>query len=94
MRIITADERLAERRGVKLLLLGPFRVSAKQVSCAHLDPTRTLFVDVEAGDLSVLDLPVPTIRINDLQTARDLRLPHRRTKQKFSADSLLFAGAL
>ena len=34
--------------------------------------TATLFVDVEAGDLAVLDLPVPTVRVDDWRIARDL----------------------
>jgi hypothetical protein len=37
-----------------------------------LDPKRTLFVDVEAGDLSVQDVPVDTIRIDDWPRARNL----------------------
>ena len=37
-----------------------------------LDPTRTLFVDAEAGDLAVLGLPVSSIRIEDWPTARDM----------------------
>lgn len=37
-----------------------------------LDPARTLFVDIEAGDLSVQDVPVPSIRIADWPSIRDL----------------------
>jgi len=37
-----------------------------------LDPTCTLFVDIEAGDLSVLDLAVDTIRVDDWGAARDI----------------------
>ena len=37
-----------------------------------LDPTCTLFVDVEAGDLAVQDVPVDTIRLHDWTTARDI----------------------
>lgn len=71
MRIITADERLAERRGVKLLLLGVPGIG-KTSQLRNLDPTRTLFLDADGGDLSVLDVPVPSIRINDFQTARNV----------------------
>jgi hypothetical protein len=71
VKIISADERLAERRGAKCLLVGPTGVG-KTSLLRTLDPGRTLFIDVEAGDLSVLDVPVPTIRIDDWPTARDL----------------------
>src|SRR5262245_17937902 len=71
MNIISADERLAEKRGAKILLLGPTGVG-KAWQLRTLDCERTLFVDIEAGDQSVLDLRVDTIRINAWPQARDL----------------------
>jgi hypothetical protein len=71
MKIIGADQRLAERRGVKALIVGPAGVG-KTSLLRTLDSERTLFVDIEAGDLSVQDLPVDTIRVDDWTTARDL----------------------
>jgi hypothetical protein len=71
MQIISADERLAEKRGAKILLLGPTGVG-KTSLLRTLDPAQVLFVDIEAGDLSVLDVPVRTVRVNDWSTARDL----------------------
>ena len=71
MKIIGADERLAERRGVKALIVGPAGVG-KTSLLRTVDPARTLFVDVEAGDLSVQDVPVDTIRLDDWPAARDL----------------------
>jgi AAA domain len=71
MKIISADARLAERRGVKALIVGPTGVG-KTSLLRTLDPARTLFVDVEAGDLAVQDVPVDTIQLDDWITARDI----------------------
>jgi AAA domain len=72
MKIISADERLAERRGAKLLIVGPTGIGKTSLLRTLPDLDRTLFVDIEAGDLAVIDLKVPTIRIDDWQTARNL----------------------
>jgi len=71
MKIIGADERLAEPRSVKALVVGPSGVG-KTSLIRTLDPPRTLFIDIEAGDLSVQDVAVDTIRVGDWPTARDL----------------------
>jgi ABC-type branched-subunit amino acid transport system ATPase component len=63
--------RTSDLRGAKILLIGPTGVG-KTSLLRTLDPDRTLFVDVEAGDLSVQDLPVDTLRISDWPAARNL----------------------
>lgn len=71
MKIISATQRLAERRGVKALIVGPAGVG-KTSLLRTIDPASTLFLDAEAGDLAVQDVPVDTIRIDDWSTARDI----------------------
>jgi len=71
MQIISADERLREIRGAKILLLGRPGIG-KTSQARKLVPKETLLVDCEAGDLSILDLPVATIRIDNFPDARDL----------------------
>jgi len=72
MKIIGADERLNEPRGVKFLIKGPSGVGKTSLLRTLPDPSRVLFIDSDAGDLAVQDVPVDTIRINDWQTARDI----------------------
>jgi len=69
--IITAEERLAERKGVKLLMLGKSGIG-KTSRLKDLDPSSTLFIDIEAGDLAVTDWPGDTIRPTSWPEARDL----------------------
>jgi hypothetical protein len=71
MQIITADERLREVRGAKVLLQGRVGIG-KTWQARTLDPKATLFIDCEAGDLSILDWPAPTIRIDNWPDAREL----------------------
>jgi hypothetical protein len=71
LKIISADERLAERHGAKILLVGPSGVG-KTSQLHTLNPATTLFMDIEAGDLSVQDLPVDMLRVDDWPTARDI----------------------
>jgi len=59
--IITANQRAAEKGGVKALILGPYGIG-KTSLLRTLDPKTTLFVDGEAGDLAVQDVPVDAMR--------------------------------
>lgn len=71
LQIITADQRAAERGGVKALILGPYGIG-KTSLLRTLDAPSTLFVDGEAGDLAVQDVPSDTIRPLTWPDCRDL----------------------
>jgi len=70
-KIITADQRMSGPRGVKALVVGPAGVG-KTSLLRTLDPATTLFVDLEAGDLSVQDVPADTLRPKTWTECRDL----------------------
>jgi hypothetical protein len=74
MKIITADERLAERSGAKILVIGQSGVgktSLLRTLSAEL-LTSTLFVDIEAGDIAVSDLEIASVRPRTWNECRDL----------------------
>jgi energy-coupling factor transporter ATP-binding protein EcfA2 len=74
VKIITADERLNEKSGAKILVVGPSGVGKtsllRSMSAAML--ASTLFVDIEAGDIAVSDLPVASVRPRTWVECRDL----------------------
>ncbi|QTD47412.1 ATP-binding protein [Ottowia testudinis] len=69
--IITADQRMAETRCAKIVLLGQPGVG-KTSQLKTLPPESTLFVDLEAGDLAVQDWPGDTLRPRSWPEFRDL----------------------
>lgn len=68
--IVTAMERMAESKGVKLLMLGKTGIG-KTSRLKDLDPQSTLFIDIEAGDLAVSDWPGDAIRPASWPESRD-----------------------
>src|SRR5262245_51516376 len=74
MKIITADERLAQKSGAKMLIVGPSGVGKtsllRTLSAEML--ASTLFVDIGAGDLAVSDLQVASVRPRTWVECRDL----------------------
>ena len=71
MKIITADARLAEIHAPKILIAGPAGIG-KTSLLRTVDPTSTLFIDMEAGDLAVQDVPVDTLRPTSWPEMRNL----------------------
>ena len=69
--IITPEERFAEPRGARILIVGPFGVG-KTSLLRTLDPSTALFVDIEHGSLAVDDVPVPHVRPETWPEIRDL----------------------
>jgi hypothetical protein len=71
LKIITADERLSQDKGVKALIVGPAGVG-KTSLLRTLNPETTLFVDLEAGDLAVQDVQVDSLRPRTWDECRDI----------------------
>jgi AAA domain len=71
LRIVTADERMAQDKGVKALVVGP-PGAGKTSLMRTLSPKTTLFVDLEAGDLAIQDVQADTLRPQTWDECRDL----------------------
>jgi hypothetical protein len=89
--IITADERLAEERGVKAAIFGPPGIG-KTTLLRTLNSTTSLFFDLEAGDLAIEGLAIDTIRPRTWRECRDFAVfiggpnPALRKDQPYSED--------
>jgi AAA domain-containing protein len=68
--IISADERLAEQRGIKGCIFGGSGIGKTSLLWT-LDPTTTLFMDLEAGDLAIEGWQGDTIRPRTWAECRD-----------------------
>ena len=68
--IITADQRLAEPRGIKGCIFGPSGIGKTSLLWT-LNATTTLFFDLEAGDLAIEGWQGDTIRPRTWKECRD-----------------------
>jgi hypothetical protein len=71
MQIISPEQRLAERHGVRALIVGKFGIG-KTSLLRTLDPSTAAFIDIENGTLAVHDVPVPHIRSQTWPEIRDV----------------------
>jgi ABC-type arginine transport system ATPase subunit len=69
--VISGAARQLAPRGAKILLLGPTGVG-KTSQLRTLDAANTLFVDIEAGDLSVQDVAIDTMHVESWPQACEL----------------------
>ena len=68
--IITADQRLAEKRGIKGCIFGMSGIGKTSLLWT-LDAETTLFFDLEAGDLAIEGLEIDAVRPRTWQECRD-----------------------
>lgn len=71
MKIISADERLKSQAGIKGIIVGKAGVGKTSLLWT-LEPEKTLFVNAEAGDLSVQDWAGDMVKLRTWQEARNL----------------------
>lgn len=87
--IISADQRMAETRGIKGVIFGPSGIGKTSLLWT-LQHSTTLFFDLEAGDLAIEGLGVDAIRPRTWAECRDFAVfiggpnPALRTDQPYS----------
>lgn len=84
MKIISASERLANKAGIKGIIVGPAGIG-KTSLLYTLDPDKTLFVNAEAGELSVQEWGGDMVRLRTWQEARNLAAAVGGPNPAFSA---------
>jgi hypothetical protein len=88
-KIITADERMNQRKPIKGAIFGPHGVGKTSLLWT-MDAESTLFLNLEGGDLAVQDCPVDSIEIKTWEDAMNMAClvtgpdPSRRSDQAYS----------
>ncbi|WP_223428089.1 ATP-binding protein [Tateyamaria pelophila] len=88
--IITADQRMAEPRGIKGVIFGPSGIGKTSLLWT-LKASSTLFFDLEAGDLAIEGLAIDAIRPRTWTECRDFAVfiggpnPALRDEQAYSS---------
>ncbi len=70
LNIITAEQRMAEKKGHKIVVCGQSGVG-KTTLARTLDADTTLFMDLEAGDAAIEGWPIDVIRPKTWAECRD-----------------------
>lgn len=70
LNIITAEQRLKEKKGHKLVICGQSGVGKTSLA-RTLDASKTLFMDLEAGDAAIGGVEIDVIRPRTWQECRD-----------------------
>lgn len=89
LKIISADQRMTAQGGIKGVIFGPAKIGKTSLLWT-LDPASTLFVDLEAGGLSVQGWGGDSVEVRDWQSAQNLACflggpnPSRRPDQPYS----------
>lgn len=87
--IITAEERMQTRKPIKGAIFGPHGIGKTSLLWT-VDPEKTLFLNLEGGDLAVQDCPVDSIEIRTWEDAMTMAClitgpdPSRRSDQAYS----------
>ena len=88
-KIITADERMSRKKPIKGAIFGPHGIGKTSLLWT-LDADKTLFLNLEGGDLAVQDCPVDSIEIATWEDAMNMAClitgpdPSRRSDQAYS----------
>lgn len=87
--IITAEQRMTQKKPIKGAIFGPHGIGKTSLLWT-LDPEKTLFLNLEGGDLSVQNCPVDSIEIQRWEDAMNMAClitgpdPSRRSEQPYS----------
>jgi len=87
MKIITADERLSQKAGIKGIIVGPSGIG-KTSLLFTLDPETTLFVNAEAGELSVQEWGGDMVRLRTWPDARNIAAVIGGANPAYAADEV------